>query len=113
MAITTIELPLYTEKRYRYSTSIEGQSWQFTFRWNDRASLWHMDIHKEDQTPIILGHALVPQYPMMLDYILEDFGLSGYFLLLPINTIISGKITDNYGIMPQFFTLLYVYNTTD
>lgn len=113
MAITTIELPLYSEKRYRYSTNIEGQSWQLTFRWNQRAGQWHLDLHKEDQTPVLLGQALVSQYPMFLDYNLEDFGLTGYFLLIPINTSVATKLSDGYSIMPQFFSLFYIYNTPD
>lgn len=113
MAITTITLPLYSEKKYRYSTNIEGQSWQLTFRWNDRATQWHLDLHKEDQTPVLLGQSLVAQYPMFVDYVLEDFGLSGYFLLLPTNSSVANKLSDGHTIMPQFFSLQYVYNTPD
>ncbi|QNO00294.1 hypothetical protein QGX21_gp147 [Pseudomonas phage phiPsa315] len=112
MATTvSIEMPLYEDLKYRYGLSLQGQSWQFTFYWNTRCSQWHMDLRREDQTPIILGYALVPQYPMMVDYNLEDVGLTGYFLLLPINATIGSKITEEPSIMPQFFSLFYVYNT--
>ena len=70
-----------------------------------------MDLRQEDQTPILLGYALVPQYPMCVDYNLEDYGLTGYFLLLPINSTIGSKITEESSIMPEFFKLYYVYNT--
>ena len=106
----SIEMPLYSDLKYRYGLSLEGQSWQFTFYWNTRCSQWHMDLKQEDQTPVLLGYALVPQYPMTIDYSLEDVGLTGYFLLLPINATISNKITEESSIMPEFFNLFYVYN---
>jgi hypothetical protein len=110
MAQVFIEMPLYPDLKYRYGLSLEGQSWQFTFYWNTRCSQWHMDLRLEDQTPVLLGYALVPQYPMGLDYNLEDFGLTGFFLLLPINAVISNKITEESNSMPEFFTLFYVYD---
>ncbi|WYN05065.1 virion structural protein [Pseudomonas phage UNO-G1W1] len=106
-----VEMPLYADLKYRYSLSLEGQSFQFTFYWNTRCSQWHMDLRQEDQTPILLGYALVPQYPMGIDYNLEDYGLNGYFKLLPVNSSISSKLTEESSIMPEFFKLYYVYNT--
>lgn len=112
MALTvSVDLPLYNDLKYRYAISLEGQSWQLTFYWNERCSQWHMDIRMEDQTPILLGYALVPQYPMCVDYVLEDYGLSGYFLLLPVNSTIGSKVTESPSIMSEFFKLYYVYNT--
>lgn len=106
-----IKMPLYSDLKYRYGLSLQGQAWQFTFYWNSRCSQWHMDMRYEDQTPVLLGQALVPQYPMFVDYTLEDQGLTGYFLLLPVNSTISNKITEGSSIMPEFFDLYYVYNT--
>lgn len=106
-----IEMPLYTEEKYRYGISLEGVSWQFTFYWNGRASQWHMDIRREDQTPLVLGIALVSQYPMLVDYNIEEQGLSGYFLLMPVNSAIDSQITENSSVVPEFFKLFYVYIT--
>lgn len=107
---TVIELPLYTDLKYRYGISLQGQSYQVTFYWNERCRQWHMDLRLEDQTPILLGYALVPQYPMAVDYNLEDIGLTGYFMLLPVNATISSKITEEASIMPTFFSLFYIYD---
>ncbi|PUB40056.1 hypothetical protein C8K58_11442 [Pseudomonas sp. GV047] len=109
----SIEMPLYSDTKYRYGISLEGKSYQFTFYWNERCSQWQVDLRQDDQTPLVLGYALVPQYPMMLDYTLEEYGLTGYFLLLPINSTISNKITESSNIMSEFFSLFYVYNTDD
>jgi hypothetical protein len=106
-----IEMPLYTEEKYRYGISLEGVSWQFTFYWNGRCGQWHMDIRREDQTALVLGQPLVAQYPMLVDYNLEESGLTGYFLLMPINIGIVDQITQDSSVVPEFFRLYYVYQT--
>lgn len=106
-----IEMPLFTEEKYRYSLSLEGISWQFTFYWNGRAMQWHMDIRREDQTALVLGQPMVAQYPMLIDYNLEEQGLTGYFLLMPVNGAIDSQITQDSSIVPEFFRLFYVYIT--
>lgn len=104
-----IELPLFTEEKYRYGISLEGISWQFTFYWNGRAMQWHMDIRREDQTPLVLGVPIVTQYPMLVDYNLEEQGLTGYFLLMPVNVAVAEQLTQESSVMPEFFKLYYVY----
>lgn len=111
MKTNLIEMPLYADKTYRYSLSLQGQSWQFKFYWVDRAMQWHMDIRREDQTAVILGHALVPQYPMLDDLALEDIGLTGRFILMPVNVAVSTAITKESSVMPEFFKLYYQYET--
>lgn len=106
-----VELPLYQDEKYRYGISLEGVSWQFTFYWNGRAGQWHMDIRREDQTPLVLGQPLVSQYPMLVDYNLSESGLSGYFLLLPVNLGIVKNIAEDPSVVPEFFKLYYVYIT--
>lgn len=113
MSTIYVELPLYKDLKYRYALALEGQSWQFTFYWNTRCKQWQMDLRMEDQTPLVLGHGIVPQYPMMVDYNLEGYGLSGYFILLPVNSTLSSKITEDSSVVPEFFSLFYVYNVED
>jgi hypothetical protein len=74
MSTVLVELPLYSDLSYRYSASLETVSLQFKYYWNERATQWQMDIRLEDQTPVVLGYALVPQYPMLEDMTLETFG---------------------------------------
>lgn len=112
MATTNIiELPLYTDPIYRYGATIEEESKQFTFYWNARCAQWHMDIHNEDQTEVVLGIPLVAQYPMLADYPLNSHGMTGYFQLLPINASQVDTLNDSILIMPQFFELFYIYIT--
>lgn len=113
MTTNFISMPLYTDLTYRYSISLENISWQFKFYWVERAKQWHFDIRQEDQTPIILGYALVPQYPILEDVPLETYGLNGRFVLMPANVSVATSITQESSIMPEFFELLYMYETEE
>jgi hypothetical protein len=111
MTTNFVEMPLYPELTYRYSISLQGISWQFKFYWVERAKQWQMDIRQEDQTAIILGYALVPQYPILEDVPLEVYGLTGRFVLMPVNVAVATAITQESSIMPEFFKLFYMYET--
>ncbi|WP_338807659.1 hypothetical protein V8U11_16045 [Pseudomonas chlororaphis] len=113
MSTVLVELPLFSELSYRYSASLETVSLQFKYYWNERATQWQMDIRLEDQTPVILGYALVPQYPMLIDLPLENIGLSGHFELLPVNVAVASALTQESSVMPEFFKLYYVYDVED
>ena len=104
-----VEIPLYDDRKYMYGVSLEGVSYILSFHWNQKAKQWSMDIRLEDRTEIAMGVALVPQYPMLIDYPLEEIGMSGYFLLMPVNSSISSQITEEKDMMPTFFKLFYVY----
>lgn len=112
MTTTFIELPLYAERKYSYGISLEGVSYTLTFYWNRKAKSWHMDIHLEDRTQVVLGVALVPQYPMLVDYNLEEIGMNGHFELMPVNADLSSKAGEEFSIIPEFFRLYYVYTDT-
>jgi len=104
-----IQLPLYSDTLlYRYGISIEGQAKQFTFYWNNRTASWHMDIRNEDQTVIVSGVPLVINYPMLADHPMEEFGLTGYFVLLCNIVGVPPAINSDYTVIPSFFTLCYV-----
>ena len=113
MSTVFVELPLFSDLNYRYNASLETVSLQFKYYWNQRATQWQMDIRLEDQTPVVLGYALVPQYPILDDVTLETVGLSGHFELLPVNSAIASAITQESSVMPEFFKLYYVYDVED
>lgn len=103
------ELPLYSDASYQYNAAIENQSRAFKFSWNDRSCAWHLDIANEDGTVVVQGLRLVPSYPMLIDYQLDKFGITGYFLLMQENTGQNGSqnllITD----IPERYRLYYIY----
>jgi hypothetical protein len=111
MTTNFIEMPLSNELAYRYSLSLEGTSYQFKFYWVQRASQWHIDIRQEDQTAIVLGYALVPQFPILEDLPLETYGLTGRFVLMPVNIAVATALSKESSVMPEFFKLFYMYET--
>lgn len=108
---TIVELPLYTDLIYRYGAAIEGQQKQFTFYWNNRVGLWHMDIRNEDQTVVVLGVPLIAEYPMLVDHPMLEYGLTGYFVLLPSITGEPPAFESAYTVVPENFKLYYNYVT--
>lgn len=113
MATVHVEIPMYNERSYTYGISLEGRSYILSFYWNRKARQWHMDLRLEDRTVILLGQALVPQYPMYVDYNLEEIGMTGYFELMPVNISIASQVGEEMSIVPEFFKLYYVYLTGD
>lgn len=111
MTIKT-SIPLSKEEYYRYSMVIEGQLRYLTFYWNTRTSNWYLDLRNEQNIPIVLGTPLVPDYPIFLDYSLEDFGITGYFALTSNNNAASHPSEDS-TIMAQFYELNYYHLTQE
>jgi hypothetical protein len=103
-----LQLPIFEEIYYTYAIGLENQRYLLTFLWNERDSAWRMDIRHEDQKPIVLGYKLVPSYPMMADYSLEDDGLSGYFILIHKSQE-NGVLSKDFSSMAQYYNLYYIY----
>lgn len=113
MAFQTITttLPLFTDSDYRYTANLQGQAFELRFQWNEKASRWHMSIRKQDRTPVILGLGLVAQFPMCADYTLEEFGLTGFFLILPVKVSRTLATTGERNNLAESFELFYIYET--
>lgn len=108
MTFITTELPLYEDPHYRYSINLEGQARSLTFYWNSRTSTWHLDWKNPDGTVVFLGLPLVPQHPLIADYQLDAYGITGYLLLLPNAEGRNDPIMD-LATVPQFYKLFYIY----
>lgn len=104
------QLPIFSDEKYRYGIALQGVSWQMTFHWNERSSQWSMDLRLEDQTAVVLGVPIVPRFPMCQDYNLADYGLDGFFLLLPISGSVVETLGDSVEVMKKSFSLFYVYD---
>ena len=57
MTIRRIEVES-NRPRFAERVSLDGVTYRLTFRWNDRASAWILDIASEDGTMIISGRRL-------------------------------------------------------
>lgn len=105
---TQIDLPLYNDPFYSYQVSLENVSYSIEIKYNERQKLWHLSLFNDDDTPVIQGLALVPDYPIMQDY--TNLGLEGYFWLKPIPKIKTEKYIEEPEYLSQYYTLSYIYN---
>ena len=104
-----VELPLFSDPYYEYTMSLQDQSFIFTFRWMERTRDWYLDIRLDDLTPVVLNYKLVTYYPMMVDYVLSSYGLTGYFLLSDSGTFETSKLSDSVESLSNYYRLFYVY----
>lgn len=104
-----IDLPLYTDYYYSYTVSLERNSYVVEIYYNSYGKKWYMDLYTEDQEPVVLGLALLPEYPIAIDYILPN--LSGFFWLYPVPEIgKKEKYKTDPEALAQYYSLKYVYN---
>lgn len=101
----TVKLPLYSDNDYKYNISLERVSYNIRLYYNDRMENWMLDLRYADGTPIVLGSAIKPEYPMLRDYVT---GLSGYFWLSPIG-LNRANTVDNKFELYKYFNFRYVY----
>lgn len=105
---TSISLPLFEDYFYSYSISLDETSTVYVIeiQYNDYAEQWFMSLFTEDQETLLAGIALVPEYPIALDYALGN--ITGFFWLLPIPEIPSDKYSEEPEALSQYFTFEYV-----
>tara|TARA_R110000744_G_C19371770_1_gene563166 strand:+ start:36674 stop:37000 length:327 start_codon:yes stop_codon:yes gene_type:complete len=102
-----ISLPLYSDYFYSYNVSLEGVSYNIKFKYNTRSQQWSFDLYSRDNTPVILGIVLVPNYPIMFDYEIDN--LTGYFWLTEIPSISDNKIEQYPEALNKYYRLYYTY----
>lgn len=110
-SIKYIDLPLFPDMDYSYAASLEDSSYLLRITYNQTMQLYTIAISDVDLNMLISGVGLVPNYPILLDYVIE--GLTGSFILAP-NT---DKPIEFYKIYPdqihKYYTLSYVYAVPD
>ena len=111
MTTNIIELPLYSDPYFSYNIDLEGVNRTLTFRWNDRANSWHFDITQEEGKSVVAGIRVVANYPMLVDYQLDEYSMTGYFALVDAGSFSSGKLDTKPEAMSQWYKLFYIYTT--
>jgi len=106
-----VALPLYADSFYAYSVSLEGITYSIEILYNERNKLWHMSLFTEDGGPIVQGVAMVPQYPILQNYKIEN--LSGFFWLTPVPSLTSEKYITEPESLNQYYTFKYITNFVD
>lgn len=100
-----VKLPLYADNDYRYTVSLERVSYSIRIYFNERMQNWILDLRYSDGTPLVLGAAMKPNYPMFRDYVT---GLSGFFWLRPIGLERENTIENKFELY-KYYELRYYY----
>lgn len=108
MSSSYIELPLYEDFYYSYSVTLENNVYNLEISYNDYSKKWFMDIYTEDQELVLAGIALLPEYPITIDYVIPN--LRGFFWLYPIPSIVTEKYQTEPESLSQYYTFKYIYN---
>lgn len=102
-----VSLNLFDEPYYEYSVSLEGNSYIVQFIYNERSTLYNFNLFDAERNPIVLGEALIPSYPMFLDYALEN--LTGYFYLQQKGSLQSEPYKEFPDSLAQYYDLFYIF----
>lgn len=118
--IVTQAIPLDVAPYYEQQVSLENRVFTLIFAYNETAKAWYMDIKDANREPVIDGLCLVPAYPMILDYQLQEYGLNGAFYLLPKATTTPASVPaslPNVGEtlinLTTYYELKYIYSEED
>lgn len=104
-----VPLPLYTDADYFYTVSLERVAYRLRLYYNDRMQQWMIDLRYANNDPIVLGEALVPEYPLFFDYVTE---LTGFFWLSPIGKSQNQTISNPFE-LNKYFEFNYFYEDSD
>lgn len=111
MAEKYVSLVLSEEPFYEYSVALEGNSYILQFVYNERAQSYFLSLFTAEREPIVMGEALVPSYPIFIDYALAN--LTGYFYLQENATIVSEPYKTYPDKISEYYTFFYMYETED
>ena len=103
-----VVMPLYPDIYYNYSVALQGDTYIIEFVYNERSKLYFLNLLDADNNPIVMGEALVPNYPIFLDYAI--FPLTGFFLLEEKADILSEPYKTYPDSIDQYYNLFYIYS---
>lgn len=108
MADKYISLPLFSDADYEYSVALQGNSYVLRFIYNERMSLYTISLYDSDSNPIVVGEALVPNYPIFFEYAI--FPLTGYFVMEEKALIESEPYKTYPDKIDEYYWLYYVFD---
>lgn len=103
--ILVTEIPLYPDPAFTQSVTLDQISFQMRFYVNTRTALYHFDLFDAVENPVALGIALLPYTKLCELPSLSQYGLHGYFVMMPINSntifeeVPVSAIWEKYGLL--------------
>lgn len=104
---TYVDIPIIDYPIYDLTIPLEGNSYILEFTYVERMKLYTISLFDSDRNPIILGEALVPSYPIFLDYAIPN--MTGAFYLLPKQSIVGEPYKEFPDQIAQYYYLVYAY----
>lgn len=111
MTMVAVSLPLFDDPSYSYNVALEGNSYNLKFEYSERAQLYFLSLSDADDNLIVGGEALVPNYPVLLDYALPL--LSGFIWMEEISDIVFQPYKQFPDKLSQYYTLTYSYDKVE
>lgn len=66
---------------YDYRVSLEGKSFSFRFRYNERDSSWYFSIYDVNNEPVRTGIKMVPNFYLLTYLVSEGWNIGNIVLL--------------------------------
>ena len=79
MGVRVIPTEAYPETTQQ--CDLDGRTYSFRFKWNQRAACWHLDLATSDGTPIATGVKLVTAFPLLRRVVVDGRPPGELFLL--------------------------------
>lgn len=102
-----VNLPLFSDSDYEYVVNLEGFAYRIRLFYIEREQRWAMDLRQADRTPLVLGAAVVPDWPLFIDYYLPN--LTGVFWFEPIGRDMN-ETRQNPFELNEYFRFFYYYD---
>lgn len=105
-----VSLPLENSSDFKFSVALEESYFTIRVIYNEIMQLHTLSLFDVDGTTIIAGVGLVPNYPILKDYIIP--GLTGAFFLFP-KTSVNEEFYKTYPQnLKDYYYLSYIYDDT-
>jgi hypothetical protein len=108
MTVRYVDVPLFSDFHYTYSITLEGNSYNLEFLYNERMELYTLTMYSADGSLLVAGHAVVPNYPIFGDYALPD--LDGFFFMEPISEIEAEAYKTYPAQIHKYYRMVYLYD---
>lgn len=104
--MSTVVCPLINNPYYSYSIDLDQETYTLTFRYNERAESYELSIEDAEENLIVANVMLVPGYPLLDQYRLDN--PVGVFFLVPYEQeTIFNDIPDPRRIDKTHFLIYY------
>lgn len=107
MTLRYVDIPLFEDDYYGYSITLEGNSYNLEFVYNNRMELYTLSLFTADGEALVRGQAVVPNFPLLKDYVIDE--LTGFFWMEPIAEIGDEFYKTYPKDLAKYYRMFYIY----